>query len=298
MDTLKDLWHSLNANLRERVSNPLYGAFILSWIVFNFRLLLVLAGDGGFREKIEFIDTALYPTTTVTFRVGLFFPSLVALIFVLVAPFIRRWVLVITGRIDAVTTAELLKVAANTPLSPEKADALRDSLSRERKRRLDETRALEEQILQLNDQLDSLVKKQSEGALVSTTYEPKSVDDENISKSLEEYSPRNRQLFPLKETDFVGGVQKYVIKLGQTGLPVNHARALYAVRNGEEFEAYYLKSRRNLDDDYAARVIVDKLLGSGLIERTGRMDETRITSLGRQALAAVLDRGFDPNEAV
>jgi len=76
---------------------------------------------------------------------------------VLLAPFVRRWVTVFIGERDRVTTAELLRVAGETPLSPDKADALRQGLLDERQRRIDERRALEAKVSELNSQIDVLV---------------------------------------------------------------------------------------------------------------------------------------------
>ena len=296
MDTLKELLQSLTTHLRERVSNPLYGAFIISWIVFNFRLLMVLVGDGGFREKIEFIDFALYPTAELTLQRGFVYPLLVASTFVVIAPLVRRWVAVFTGERDAITTAELLRVAGKTPLSPEKADALRQYLSSERQRHVNEKRALDVQVLELNAEIQLLYKKQSEASATSAKVETERVEEGKDSGRVVEIAATDRLTIPLIEADFVGGAQKYVIKLAQAGLPLDCAEALFAVRNGSYFDHVDLAKVLKFKDRYSGQLILDRLQGFGLVEFTGTTGKHKITSLGRQALAAALSRGFNPNE--
>lgn len=66
MDTLKDIWASLVAGVQERTTNPLTFSFIASWCLWNFKFLLVLAGDGTTAERLQAIDS-LYPFTLSTY---------------------------------------------------------------------------------------------------------------------------------------------------------------------------------------------------------------------------------------
>lgn len=86
MDTLKDIWASLVAGVQERTTNPLSFAFIVSWCLWNFKLIFILAGDGTTAERLHAVDM-LYPCTLATY-VGHAFgaPLATALLYVFVYP--------------------------------------------------------------------------------------------------------------------------------------------------------------------------------------------------------------------
>lgn len=289
MDTLREVLDSLKVHVRDRVSNPLYGAFLVSWVVFNYRLLLVLIGEGTWRDKITFIDLTLYPTAEFSFQRGLVFPLLTSAIFVILAPFIRRWVTVFIAERDAVTSGELLRIKRETPLAPDAADALRRSLFDERQRRIDETRKLEAQVAELNTQVDLLVRQNNQPREAAQTALRLPTPDP-------ESTPQPR-VFKMMDSDFVGVAAKYVDRVVELGLTHDQARALYAVRNETQFGVEFIRRALGFTDAYAARVMVDRLNGLGLVAFSqGVAGQFVITSLGRQALDAANARGFDPSE--
>lgn len=58
--TLDDMFQSVKATLYDRVSSPLWGAFSLSWIAWNYRMLIVLFSSMSPDEKFEYIGNVLY----------------------------------------------------------------------------------------------------------------------------------------------------------------------------------------------------------------------------------------------
>lgn len=62
MEFLKDLLSSFVAGVRERTTNPLTIAFLISWLVWNFRLVLILIGDANTAEKLGLIDDLMLTT--------------------------------------------------------------------------------------------------------------------------------------------------------------------------------------------------------------------------------------------
>lgn len=61
MDDAKEFVASLLKTVRDRLGNPLVSAFTIAWLVWNFRVVLVLVGDGdgGWRAKIDYLDKIL-----------------------------------------------------------------------------------------------------------------------------------------------------------------------------------------------------------------------------------------------
>ena len=292
METLRELLDSLKIHVRDRVANPLYVAFVISWIVYNYRFLMVMVGEGTWREKIAFIDSTLYPSPEHTFHRGFVYPLLTAVLFIVLAPFVRRWVTVFIAEREAVTIGELLRVNQQTPLSPAAADTLRRSLIEQRQNHLVEKREFHAKLTELNAQLDLLADQN----LQATTAAKKFIGAHQAT--LPTAIIDGNEVFRLRGSDFVGGTPKGVSQLEELGLTRDQARALHVVRNEPYFSIPELQVSLGLPDDYAARVIVDKLRGLGLAtfsqQVTGQFE---ITSLGRQALAAVTARGFDPNGA-
>lgn len=59
---LDDLTKEIKAQLYDRVRSPLFGAFALSWAVWNYKLILAVLSGMDFDKKMAFIDK-MYPTT-------------------------------------------------------------------------------------------------------------------------------------------------------------------------------------------------------------------------------------------
>ena len=60
---IRDTIDSIKASLYERAASPFLSAFGLSWVVVNYRLILLLISDLKPKEKFDYIDTVLYPDT-------------------------------------------------------------------------------------------------------------------------------------------------------------------------------------------------------------------------------------------
>lgn len=290
MDTVREIFDSLRRHLRDRIANPLYAAYAFAWAVLNFRLLLVLLGDGQWRDKIQYIDGTLYRDHSERFYRGFLHPVLIAVAFVLAAPFIQRWISVFLRGREKVTTEQLLAIAGETPLSPEAADALRGGLLKEKHNRLEERRAFETQISELSAQIDLLNTRLSKAdeRVLSASAPEEDVEPGPASDQLED--PQGT--LTVHEADLIGVPQQVRIKVGMSGITRQQAQALYIVRNGDPFRVSDLARNLGLSENYAVQVLMDKLRGLGLISFENGI--SKITSAGRQALDAVISRGFEP----
>jgi hypothetical protein len=87
---LEDIVNSVKASLYDRTSSPLFGSTLISWAAWNFRLLLVVVGDGKYNEKITYIAQVLYPRW---YDVAIFWfvgPLLTAAVFIYLYPYPAR----------------------------------------------------------------------------------------------------------------------------------------------------------------------------------------------------------------
>lgn len=101
---MKDIINSFKAHMYERTSSPLLGAFIFYWLLFNYKLIMVIIdGDMKLNEKFNLIKT-LYPQEKITFwdgfdiyylaflGNGLLIPLLFTLIYILILPFASNFI--------------------------------------------------------------------------------------------------------------------------------------------------------------------------------------------------------------
>lgn len=99
---MKDFINSFKAHLYDRTTSPLLGGFIFYWIVFNYKLIMVIFdSDIKIEEKFELIKS-IYPQAKFTVWNGfdiyyqallsnaLLIPLLITLIYILLLPFISN----------------------------------------------------------------------------------------------------------------------------------------------------------------------------------------------------------------
>jgi len=75
---------TMKANLYERATSPLAGAFIISWCVWNYQIIIYLISYESPQDKINFIQTCL------SFKTSFLFPLLTATFFIFVYPYPAR----------------------------------------------------------------------------------------------------------------------------------------------------------------------------------------------------------------
>ena len=95
---MKDMINSFKANLYERTNSPLLGSFIFYWIICNYKFIVILFDkDLTSENKFIAIDN-LYKTDYISISIlnipinGLLLPLLIALAYVLVLPFISKFI--------------------------------------------------------------------------------------------------------------------------------------------------------------------------------------------------------------
>lgn len=301
MDTLRDLLTSLKTQLRDRLGNPIYGSFVLAWSILNFRLLLVLIGDGKWAEKISYIDTKLYPRWSDWAVYGYVIPFVAALLYVLVSPFANRAITRFLRLQDKETATMLLEIEGEIPISKPEAELLRKGLLAERKLRIFQQQEASATQAELSRQIDVLLDQQK-GSIASSSKADDVNPDHEIDQPKVDFSfsssaaDQQTQVLRLFESDFVGVAQATVLTLASRGLGRKLANALSKIRNGEMATAADLRRCLSLDT-HQAKVAIDQLKGLQVAEwatdESGQ-EGIKITSAGTQALEALFNRGFTP----
>jgi hypothetical protein len=135
MDEAKQFVAGLATTVKDRFGNPLVSAFAIAWLIWNFRIVLVLVGkgDGGWKAKIDYLDKVLMVPSSSWFWHGLLIPLGVALLWIFALPWVLRKI-AIAHEMQSNKTKEALLVARNqAPISVEERASLWAQMHSERK---------------------------------------------------------------------------------------------------------------------------------------------------------------------
>lgn len=89
---LKELMTGIRGLLTERLISPLMPAFVMSWSVINYRLIVAILSDETLEKRLSFIDSVLYPTSQSVFVSGFLFPLVTAMAYIFIYPYPAKWV--------------------------------------------------------------------------------------------------------------------------------------------------------------------------------------------------------------
>ncbi|WP_341744159.1 hypothetical protein [Azonexus hydrophilus] len=145
---LDDLTKEVKAQLYERVKSPLFGAFALSWIPWNYRPLLATLSGITFQEKLSYFDS-FYPTIWHWLGYCIAGPLITAVLFLLAYPHPARWIYSYWANQHKELKRVQQKIEDETPITQEEASALRKfglDQAREYQTRLKELAAINEEL--------------------------------------------------------------------------------------------------------------------------------------------------------
>jgi hypothetical protein len=89
---MKDIVNSFKAHLYDRTSSPLLGAFIFYWLIFNFKIIVILFDD-KLKSSEKFIELDILYKNDLFYNIpinGLLFPVIITLIYLLIFPLISN----------------------------------------------------------------------------------------------------------------------------------------------------------------------------------------------------------------
>jgi hypothetical protein len=120
MEKIAEVWDSL----MERLRHPLVVAFVISWVLWNWRFVVVMASDNSYSTKFSYVDEH-YSADDLPWLRLVFGPVLSAVAYVIVAPTLALFTTWING------------IAEN------RDKAIKDKLRRKRNMTVDERRQIE-----------------------------------------------------------------------------------------------------------------------------------------------------------
>ncbi|MCS0388308.1 hypothetical protein [Vibrio diabolicus] len=86
-----DAFTSIKAYMYDRISSPLLGSLLISWMVWNYKLLILLFSSVGYSDKLRYINV-LYSSSYEVYVQGLLLPIVTTLLYIFVFPFPAQWV--------------------------------------------------------------------------------------------------------------------------------------------------------------------------------------------------------------
>lgn len=149
-----DAFKSIRANLYERTTSPLFGAFTISWLVWNFPFFLVVFSGMGAPEKIAFIQDELYGDLWPSVGFLILGPLITSLTFLFLYPFPAAWVYRFWRNRKKKLLEIRREIEEETPLTLEESRRIRQELSEGRRRQIEEVQKSEEEIEILNRMLE------------------------------------------------------------------------------------------------------------------------------------------------
>jgi len=88
----EDVTKSIKSSLYDRVSSPLFGAFTLSWGIWNYKLLLTLLSSMDVQSKVKYIETILYPDYQTLLSIGFVYPLIASVLFIFIYPIPAKFI--------------------------------------------------------------------------------------------------------------------------------------------------------------------------------------------------------------
>lgn len=158
---LDDFMKSVRAQLYERVSSPLSGVFVLSWLAWNYRFLLVIFSEMKATEKLNYIQGVLYADWLSGIGTGLLGPAITTVLWVYLYPIPARYVFEHVRKQQRILKEIRQQIDEETPISKEEARKMRREASEASEayeelieRQSNEIRKLKEEIKEIETNSD------------------------------------------------------------------------------------------------------------------------------------------------
>ena len=177
---MNELINSIKAQMYDRTTSPLSGSFILSWTLWNYKMIFVLFSSLGVVEKFDYISGFLYASWKDFLIIGLLYPLLTTFFFIFVYPYPARFAYEFWRNRQKELKEIRQKIEDETPLTMEESREIRHAVmqleadyARELERKENEIRRLREEI----DIKSTLIPENSSGAEEHSSDENKSIID-------------------------------------------------------------------------------------------------------------------------
>lgn len=207
----EDISDTLKATLYERVSSPFISSFILSWCVFNYKILFILFSDMEVRYKFYEIELLqMQPQNLITMPVvgwqfypcTFLYPLLIAFFYTLVFPFFEAKLFSVWLKGQKAIKSIKVTIEDETPVSQEKYTSLLKQLRHMSREYADDLARKDDSCkVDLQIERDKTIEKQSEINSLDNKYEIyKEETDTTINDLQLEIERLHEELSELRES--------------------------------------------------------------------------------------------------
>jgi hypothetical protein len=137
---------SVKSAVLERSVSPLFGSFLLSWCAWNYRFILTIFSDLKLNEKLDFIDTVLFPNTSAYIYHGLLYPLATTAFIIFIYPFPAKWTFQFWRKRQRELRIIRQTIDDETPLTLEESRELRKQMLQQKIEYGDEIKRKDEEI--------------------------------------------------------------------------------------------------------------------------------------------------------
>jgi hypothetical protein len=119
----------LLATVKERMKSKLISSFVIAWLVYNYQLVLVIVGDGGFSEKLYFITNEMKFDGFSLLSPNFLCPVAIALVYIWIVPVIEGGVYFIQMYCVGCKKRLMMKADDIIPVDKDEHLAMRNKLN-------------------------------------------------------------------------------------------------------------------------------------------------------------------------
>ncbi|WP_421151934.1 hypothetical protein [Aeromonas dhakensis] len=258
---LEDALNSIKAHLYDRAVSPLMGSIIVSWVVWNYKLPLLLISKEPILEKYRIISEVLYATNASIYLNGLLYPILTAATYIFIYPYPAEFVFKFTrNRQKSISNIKrqiegeaLLTVKESMELRRE-IDKLEDEFMAILGKKEAEIEKLRNELNEMNVQgIGANTSSKEEGkkinsnkALNDTEHEIlQLLDDSNASEStiiaiFEGRRSSNWVKYHIEKLEKLGLIRSATDDFGDDEWTITYNGRTYLIENQLDFENYAL----------------------------------------------------------
>ncbi|ENG6063596.1 hypothetical protein ABUV39_003550 [Vibrio cholerae] len=153
---IKEITNSIKAALYQRVSSPLYGTYICSWLIYNWELVLPLMfGSKKFDERVLDLKSGISPEATGFEYKTIIVPLVITALLLALQPLLQRFIFIYTEWNRSEGLKKRDKYLSETMLSLEQSNELRSSVQKFQQFHQEVLKNKDEEINEYKRQLES-----------------------------------------------------------------------------------------------------------------------------------------------
>jgi hypothetical protein len=127
---LAEIIKSAQMQVKERISSPLMGSFIVSWCLWNYKFLVILFSTASVLQTFKLIDTVAFPNVSSLFLQGFLFPTLTAATYIFIYPYPAKYVYEFTRNRQKEINYIRQRIEDETPLTLEESREIQSEILR------------------------------------------------------------------------------------------------------------------------------------------------------------------------